>query len=65
MTTSAVPIISVEVDPSLTNDVGQKRYRIALACGCSWWEDHTEAGAPKLGYMTMCFAQHVAKAAVA
>ena len=64
-TTSAVRIISVEVDASHTNVPSQKRYRIRLACGCSWWEDHAEGDAPRVGNMASCFAQHSASAAVA
>ena len=61
-TTSAVRIISVEVDASPTNDPAQKRYRIRLACGCSWWEDHAERDAPHVGTLASCFALHSATA---
>ena len=62
MTTSAVRIISVEVDPPCTDDKLRKRYRIRLACGCSWWEDHAEKDAPRPGTLASCFAQHTATA---
>ncbi len=65
MSTSAVRIISVLVDPSPTNNPTRRRYEIRLACGCSWWEDHPEKEAPQVGSMASCFSQHTATAAVA
>jgi hypothetical protein len=54
-----VRIADVAVDPPYTNSAGRVRYRVTLACGCFWWEDHpSEAPPPVAGKMLSCWHRH-------
>jgi hypothetical protein len=60
MTGAVVPIATVAVDPPYTKSPGRIRYRVTLACGCFWWEDHAEdAPAPVVGKTLSCFHPHL------
>jgi hypothetical protein len=54
-----VPIVVVQVDPPSQPDPTRKRYRVRLACGCTWWEYHrNDLEAPLPGQTATCFAAH-------
>jgi hypothetical protein len=63
MPVTKVAIRSVSLDPPATKQTGRQRYRIMLECGCSWWEDHTDAHQlPGVGDMVNCHAGHPSRA---
>jgi hypothetical protein len=55
-----VQILSVRIEQPVTPDPTRNRYRVRLACGCTWWEYRAEQDAPLVGEMSYCFAQHTA-----
>jgi hypothetical protein len=62
MSGEPVAIASVRIDQPSRITPGRIRYRVTLACGCSWGEDHdASAPAPARGTMATCFAGHSAK----
>jgi hypothetical protein len=48
---------TVSVDPAATKIEGRVRYRITLACGCSWWEDREATEPPPDPHAMKC-SQH-------
>ena len=54
-----VRLAEVSVDPPYTKCPRRVRYRVTLACGCFWWEDHPSDGtAPAVGRMLTCGHPH-------
>ena len=53
-----VSAVTVDQPPCQKQD--RTRYRITLACGCTWWEDHAPWAStlPLIGTTVQCFAAH-------